>query len=287
MAELDDFYATERLTENRSGLELIREIGVRAEDAAAARVHADAPKRYDTAVVGSITLYADEISIEQQENFAYADGGFYFVVQATYRTLQNPRTAGQPNKARWTITSAARPVVHRVSRYPQLHFPPDADYQGEAINVTENGIEGIQAEESIEVLRLDLWKYSTSVGTYLDTIRPLRDKVNSDVFSGPWGTYQPGEARLKSYSLSHVDGEVDQVTLEIELILNETESIVLLGGAEEVTKEGHQPVWIRTRKFTDPADDTKTQEEALDAHVPTVYQTGLFADLGVSEGLFV
>jgi len=292
VASYDNFRPTSRASTNRDGTTAERVIRIYSADEGGALADSDAPKYGDSISVGGVTLYCNGVTADQVPEGVNADGALLFEVKATYATLDK---SPQDGKARWSVSSQNEQVKRFAvdKATDKQDWPaesgsvpgPTTAYTGLGIGVTQDGAEGVDVDDPFEVLRIDLWMAPTAVGAYLAAVRALRNHVNSDTFSGPWGTYAVGEARLVSYNVQHVNGELDQVSLEIAWRENVSFDVDFSGGGSDtVTKGGHQYYWQRTAKAK--TDDEKAQMDVLDAHVDTVYPDGAFSGLGITWAMF-
>jgi hypothetical protein len=137
-------------------------------------------------------------------------------------------------------------------------------------------------------LRIDLWLAPADVPAKLATLRTLRNTVNGDSWGPfPWGTLEAGQARFHTYQVSHVNGELDQLSLEFLVRENVEFDIDLADGTgHTVTKEGHDYYWQRMRQQTAAGDDTEAEADIIDAHLAKVYEDGDFSGLAIDNGMF-
>jgi hypothetical protein len=146
----------------------------------------------------------------------------------------------------------------------------------------------VDVDEMVEVLTLDFWMHPEDVQAYLATARGIVNTVNVAAFEGPWGTYAIGEARITGLTVSSTTGEVSTVSIEISRSVSGSITTYLDSIAAEVTyaKNGWEYAWVRFIK-NNKKDESQIRPLSIDAHVATVYPSGDFSVLGVSEGIFV
>jgi hypothetical protein len=297
----DDYKPTSTLRNTKDGKEVVRTTYVRAEDEIEAQLASGCPQRGDPLEVGtgsatSEMLYCEDVNISQIEEAAGdSDGLFLFMVTATFRPLSinNPT----PNKAKWRVSF--RPQQYNLKNVKdtahQAHYGPDGsaapqDYPEvkTAINVTEDGPQGVDVDEMVEVLTIDFWKYSTEVADFLTAIRAIGNTVNDAAFEGPWGEYAIGEARLTGVEVNKTSGEIATVTVEISRSKNDASVAVYLDstdGTVSVTKMGWEYLWVRFLKGN-KKDDDDVRPLSIDAHVATIYELGDFSVLGIDPGIW-
>jgi hypothetical protein len=292
---LDVFRTRERFHATKDGWvwELTKQL--READAYWAYQSGDCPHRGDTAN----GLYCNNVEIERVEGSAAdSENHVLYEITATFGPLDKSPTAG---KARWSLNGQSEQVKRFAvdggadhQDYPlESGSAPGAQegvYNGQGINVTEHGAEGVDVDAGFETLKIDLWKAPADTPAFLNVIRALANTVNQDDFAGPWGTYAAGECRLppNGYSVAHVDKELDQISLEFQARKNVTFQAEVAGGEGpfNVDKEGHQYYWQRCRKITATDDEKKNKVEVVDVHVDTVYRPGDFSTLGITWDMF-
>lgn len=308
MADYDDFINESKLDWDAGGIVITRNIYIRADTELDALVHADCPQRDDALVIvpAVVTppspaqyIYCSGVSIQAVKE-AGGDNSedFLWKVTATYKPLSS--TNPTINKARWEV--GFRPnqftVLNVADASLQAHYGPDdltaAGFTPitTGINVTEEGPQGVQVDEMVEVLTLEFWKHPNDVEDYLDGVRAILGTINDDSFTGPWGTYAAGEARITGMSVRNVQDEMSSITIEISVSRNQTDIENYLDSlAGETTdtvtydKDGWDYAWVRYVKSSTPGD-TNVRPLSVDVHVAKVYAEGDYTALGVTSGIF-
>jgi len=291
----DLFRPVSRLSVTKDGSQAERVILVRATTEATALSADNVPARGDTIDLGTGLLYCSSLSVSQDEKSAGDSSDRYlFAVTAVYATLDRTPVEG---KARWNVNGQNQAVKvkavadadHKVDYLygAEGSASPAKGYTGLGINVGDKGADGVDVDDPYEVLRIDLWIDPTETAAKLEAIRALRNLVNSGAFEGPWGSYAAGEARLHTYQVSHVNGELDQVSIEFLCLKNVEFSVTLWDGTvHTVSKDGHEYYWQRMKKTTESGDDTKADVNIIDAHVDIIYDAGDFSDLAITNEMF-
>jgi hypothetical protein len=186
--------------------------------------------------------------------------------------------------ASWTTSLSPRQITIAAKK-GQTHYPATSVspllYDGDGINVTENGAEGISIDESMLTLTVKHWIGPANISEYLAGLYALADHVNAAAFAGPWGTWAAKTVRYTGFNLTHINGEIDQVSHEFLYVPNASVSVDLLlypGTTVSIPKAGHEYLWISVMDMVDPEDDTKHIREALSAHlVKDLYPEGDFS----------
>jgi hypothetical protein len=290
----DDYRPTSEATVSKDASSAVRTIQVRADTEADALGHADAPQYGEALAWGTGYLYCSTVTTKQVAEAAPdSTGAFLWDVTATYATLDKVPVEG---KARWSISGqnetiklkAVADAAHAVHYLYGGGSAPALGYQGLAIGLTDKGVDGCDVDDPFEVLRLDLWLAPGDVAAKLATIRSLKNTVNDDSWGPfPWGTLAAGQARLHTYQVSHVNGELDQVSIEFLIRENVEFGIDLADGtAHTVAKEGHDYYWQRMQQRTASGEDTEVDADIIDAHLAKVYEDGDFDGLSIDNSMF-
>ena len=299
----DDYRPTSRLVDSKDSTTDVREFQLRAADEIAAYADPSVPPKGSLLSVGAKILVLQTIAVDQMEKAAADESeDFLFRITLTY-------VFGAPaqDKATWRLDGQNEKIrVYSVEdEGDQIHYGPTGSgaqmYDGTGINVTEDGAQGVDIDDPFEVLTIDFWKDPDDTEAFLDILRGLHQKVNDAAGDGPWGTYEIREARLHTWSVAHLSVGLDQVSVQILHRKNkgdlysgtgsgQDELLIWLDSLEEavpVDKAGHDYLWVRLQKWTDPADDSKNRVATLDAHVATLYKTGDFEALGITPDIWV
>lgn len=299
----DDYRPTSTLQDAKDSTTIVRERYVWAADEIEAYQSGDVPAKGSLLSVGARILVLQTIAIEQVEEAA-PDGSQDFLFRVTLTYVAG---APSPNKATWRIDGQNERVrVFAVEEEgDQVHYGPTGSgaqlYDGTGINVTEDGAQGVDIDDPFEVLTIDFWKDPDDTEAFLDVLRALHQKTNAEDFIGPWGNYYRGEARLHTWTVSHLSSSIDQVSVSILVRRNagdyysgtgsgQGELMIWLDSVGEevpVDKGGHDYLWVRMQKWTDPVDDSKNRVASLDAHVATLYKPGDFSTLGITGDIWV
>jgi len=184
------------------------------------------------------------------------------------------------NTASWRLDGLAQ-TEHRevvLGNTTQKHFPEAAAYQGQSINVTDDGVEGVDVPIPHANLVIDQW-LAPSVATpeFIDAITAVGGSVNEAPFTGPWGNWKKYEALYHGPVIGHINDELLQVTHTFERSFDATGDDSLFipidstGVNEVVAKKGWQFLWRRIGDTKDPFDPEKTLKAAvIDVHVADV-----------------
>jgi hypothetical protein len=294
-ADYEDFRNTATATYDENGVTVTRTILVRAVDEIGALGNANAPARGDALAVGSGFIYCNSVSASPIEDAAGdSSQNLLYAVTATYAPLTNTPTV---NKARWSISFRPQSytlrnvaTIAKQARYGPVAGSGDPAYPEvtTGINVTEEGAQGVEVDEMVEVLTIDFWKSPSDVSTYLDAVRPIVDTVNQAAFTGPWGTYAAGEARITGLTVTSTSGEYSTVSIEISRSKNAASISTYLdsiAGNVTYAKDGWEYAWVRYLKGN-VAGDADVRPLSIDAFVATVYEEGDYTALGVSSGIW-
>ncbi len=303
MASYDDYRPTSSLNWTGDGKSITRTLHVRAADEVEALNSVDVPSRGDVIDLAQTSgdienLYADDISIDQvAEASGDSNEKLLFEVTTTYKPLKYGG-GGQTDKAAWRVTF--RPEQITITNVDQdgdqEHYEPGSG--GEewwpittGINETQDGPAGVQIDEMVEVLQIDFWKDKDDAEDYLTDVRSIQNTVNEAELSGPWGTYDAGEARITGVEVGNDADRLVTVSVEISRSLNREAIQVKLDNGDatvSVDKDGHQYLWVRWVKSADPDDENEEPKpRRIDAHVATVYQAGDFSLLGITDDILV
>lgn len=244
-------------------------------------------------------VYVADVDVDPVSGGAATASGFLFEGTITYRPIKfGNRTTPVLNKATFRVAFEDTQILvrHVDSASDAAHYGADgsgdAGYQGTGVNVTDEGPQGTEINEKVEILSIQFWKDPDVVDTYLDSIRGIKDTVNQSAFEGPWGTYAAGEARIESFELAHLGEDLDEVTVRIKRRPNRTGDDSLsvwidkIAQSVSIPKKGWQYVWKREGSYVDPENDEKKQEGVLDAHRNTFYPDGDWSVLGITEGIW-
>jgi len=307
-----DYRNESKFSHTKDGKKVTRIVYIRAQDEIAVANDSDTPQRGDELNVssGSIDeiLYCDTVQIDTVKEAAgdEAESDLLFKVTAIFAPINRGSggTTPVPNKATWKISGRPQGInVRNVEdEGDQTHYGPTGSAAEEytevttGVNVNEDGPQGVQIDETVEVLTIDFWKEPDDIEDFLAAVRALKDRVNSGVFEGPWGSYAAGEVRITGYDVEQTSGEIATVSVEFSYAENLTTTgssgnvpevyLDTLGTTVETPKKGHQYLWVRTLKSTDESDDADTRPRAIDAHVATFYKEGDFDTLGVTDEIF-
>ena len=295
----ESYRNTSTLTWTREGRQIKRTLYLRAETEIAVLGDPDCPQRGDciSSEDGSVVnfrVYCAEVEVKCVSGASATEDGFLWEVAAMYKQLsfQNPTV----NKARWSVGFRPRQYLMKsvgqeadqehygltgsaASRYPEVTTQ---------INLTSDGAQGVQVDDMTEVLTIEFWKYSSTISEFLGVVRILKDTVNNAAFEGPWGSYDIGEVRLSGITVTQVVHEMASVQVEFSRSPNKTGIQVYLdslGTDVSVTKNGWQYLWVRYIKDKDSAKDVRPL--AVDAHVATIYQSGDYTTLGITDDIWL
>lgn len=300
-ADYENFRNTSSLSLTDSGYQITRTIYLRAETEIDAVLHPDAPKRGDSlsVPVGSAytaIIYCNTVNVKAVEAASGKGTGFLWEVQATYSPLTKSNPQG--NKARWEVGFRSQKYTLRYVTEPDRQTragpgSPEKEKYPEVttgINVTEDGPQGVEVDEMVEVLTIEFWKYPEDVDAFLAAVRTVGDTVNAADFSGPWGTYAAGEARITGVTVGGTKGELVSVQVEISRMKNDSEISITLDSMEApvtISKSGWEYVWIRYIKGTKDSTDNDVRSRSIDAFVANIYDTGDYSVLGISPEIWV
>ena len=286
-----------RMSISRVGRELQRELYILAESEIAALYHEDCPQIGEAVDIGdgsiSDYIYCADVRITQVEQADAANGYVYHVLASYQRISANNPVA---NKATWRVSF--RPVQINLrnvkttadqTRYgPSLGNPPKWPEIKTGINVTAEGPQGVDVDIMAETLQLEFFKPESAATDYISGVRAIVGKVNNAAFTGPWGTYAKGEARITGLEVSRLNNYLVGVSVEISRLPNETTNVYLdsTGGTVEISKEGWQYLWVRFIRYYSSANGD-VRPQAIDAYVATIYEYGDYSALGVSGGIWL
>ena len=297
--EYEDYAPTTKVSATKDGYRVTRELFLRGASEGEIIFHPDCPQIGDQLDIGdgsiSNIVICEDVQISQVERAAGKDGKFLFQVSAKYATpsANNP----QANKATWRVSFRQEVIniknVRQASdqtRYgPGGSGAPQYPIIKTAINVTGDGVQGVDIVESVEVLSITYYKRPEDVASFVDDLRALVDKVNDENFSGPWGTYLAGEARISGLEVSATaGGRLVSVSVEIERRPNASIFVYLdsTGGDYLVEKKGQQYLWVRYLRAK-PGNEDNVRLMSVDAYVATVYEYGDFSALGISPNIWM
>lgn len=299
----DDYKPTSQLQDAKDSTTDRREFQIWAEDEIAAYQDPSVPAKGALLSLGTRVLVLQTIGVDQVAAAAPNESEeFLFQITLTY--VQGAPSA---DKATWRIDGQNEKVrVFSVDEEgDQIHYGPTGSgaqlYDGTGINVTEDGAQGVDVDDPYEVLSVDFWKDPDDTEAFLEVLRALHQKVNLEDWVGPWGTYYAGEARLNTWTVAHLSTSIDQVSVNFLVRRNRGDSYSGTGSGQgelliwldsvgqevPVDKGGHQYLWVRMQKWTDPGDDSKNRVATLDAHVGTLYKGGDFETLGITPDIWV
>ena len=188
-------------------------------------------------------------------------------------------TTGGSSKITQSLATVARygaPAAEDGSG-PTLPAP---NFRG-AINVTDNGVEGVEIPSPKLELTVKKWWESTQVSTaYLRVLSYATGCVNSDV----WRGFLPGEVLFLGAEGSQQGQKPFQVQYKFAISQNATGLSV--GHITGISKRGWDYLWVlyRSRKDVNPEG---TETHALvrvpkAAYVEQVHDYVNFADLGIA-----
>jgi len=297
-ATYDDYKNTSTLSWSKDGITVDRTLYLRAATEIDCRVLADCPQRNDALATSggsdALNIYCSDVTISSVSDAAAKDGLFLWEVKAKYE----PLSASNPtvNKAKWSVGFRPQQInVRGVNQESlQAHYGLSGSDASEyppvttAINVTEEGPQGVDIDEMVEVLTIDFWKAPDDAGTFLTAVRTIKNCVNVSALTGPWGTYAAGECRITGVTVSETKGEVATISVEISISRNEADVTVFLDSIDaEVIfpKGGWEYLWIRFIK-ANKQDDVDVRPLAIDVHVATLYASGDYSVLGITGDIW-
>jgi len=304
MADYDDYRPTSELTWTSDGKTITRTIYIRALDEIEAHQHVDAPQRGDAIDLSDSSgvneyLYCTEVDVAQiAEAAADDDQNFLFEVTATYSPLGGRNPTPVEGKATWKVGFRPQQILIREvdNNSDQTHYAPGSGAEDwkpvtTGINDTQEGPQGVQIDEMVEALQIEFWKNPSDVEDYLDDVRSIVNKTNNAAFEGPWGSYAAGEARITGLDVIQNGEDITSVSVEISRSRNRSGISVSLdnggGTSVSVDKDGWQYLWVRWIKSIGPTDsEEKVLPRRIDAHVATVYESGDFGLLGVTDDIW-
>lgn len=295
----DDYQNKSTLGWTKDGVTVDRTIYLRADTEADVISLADCPKRNDPLAVGSTIIYCSDVSVNSVPSAAAIDDKFLWEVRAKYKPIG--ADGGTVDKARWAV--GFRPQKLHVRgvdlEEDQVHYGPEGSDASRypvvstAINVTDKGAQGVDIDEMVEVLTIDFWKAPADVEAFLAGLRSIKNCVNSSALTGPWGSYEAGEARLTGVSVGADKGETATISVEISISENSDDgsdsgiTIFLdsLGTEVAITKTGWEYLWVRYIKDVE-SGGVDVRPLSIDAHVAKVYSEGDFSVLGITGDLW-
>ena len=288
----EDYGTQSSLSITSDGPQLTRTIRIRADTELEVQADPLCPVYGSLIIVGLVPTYCQSIQITAIGGAAAdTSSRFLWEVIATWKPLSRSNPA--VNKASWNISFRPQSYLFKnvKTAADQTHNPssnPNWPAVTTGINQTEEGIQGVEVDEMVEVLTMNFFKAPSAVEAYLTSVRAIAGLVNSDAFTGPWGTYEIGEARVTGIGVQSTNGEVSTVTIEVSRSKNVASLPVYIDYTESevtVAKKGWEYLWLRYIKGTRDGD-TDVRPMSVDAHVAKVYDTASFAALGVSSGIW-
>jgi hypothetical protein len=280
--DYDVYKPKNSLTLTRSSVKMKQVALVEADSEIDAILSSNIPSRYESKSTPWGTVYVSDITAEQMAAPAGAGGDELYQVTVQWETVS--RSNPVVNTAVCSMdTETERILIESVENAEdQVHYGPEGSgsdaYTGTAINVTDDGVEGVEIEVHRPVLTIEDFRSPTGIDSYIEACNDLAGSVNNSAFTGIWGTWQAGEARYTGPSTRHRTGDMVHVRHRIVYSPNKTINVYLdtLGDEVTITKPGWHYLWKRVQRWTDPEDESRTYDAVLDAHVARVYDTGDF-----------
>lgn len=162
-----------------------------------------------------------------------------------------------------------------VNNYP-APGEPGVNFRG-AINVTSEGVEGVEIEVPVQQFSLTISVPTVSLTkAYKATIARLTGSINNS----PWYGYQAKEVLFRGLSASGVFG--DRSSLTYRFAVSPNASGLTIGDITGITKAGWDYLWCFYRDATD--DDAKMMiKKPLQVNVVQVYPLANFLELGLGS----
>lgn len=192
--------------------------------------------------------------VRQQIDREYIGGGHWYL-HARYSAdvqQQPPLQYGDPERITWDTTGGTtvrRTHATLVGGYSMTGTVPD---NGDAINVTEDGVEGIDVEVGGGIMTIDsvitAAQASQAYGRRLQTW--AKKYVNNAEYRG----FAAGEVRFMGGRMTErADGYWD---LSRTFDVSENVTGQTFAGVTGIDKKGHEYVWALTQRTEDPVAKT-------------------------------
>lgn len=198
-------------------------------------------------------------------------GGGHWLLRARYAAVSQPEPPlqfGDPPRYRWQSVSTTVRRTH--AEIVGAFTPPGGSVpnNGEAINVTEEGIEGVDIETAVS--RLTITQVITSAQASTEYAKRLAkySKLKA-VNNALWfGAFAQGEARFIDYEMSsRGDGYVD-LTRVFDVDENVTGGS--FAGVTGIDKKAHEYMWALSQR-TEDAIAKRVVEETVCVTVHQIY----------------
>lgn len=290
MAQFDDDKPDSlSLRETKDGWEIVRRIPCRGETVLEARASADIPARGTPwTIYTGVTVYVQDVNVDPVDDAGVTEDGFLYEAVVNYKSpSRNSNPVQNTGSWRLSVGQTTQRILHVNSEADAQHWPQSESwpglYNGTGINVTDEGVEGVDIEGSEITLTIDVYMTSSEAETEAANCVDLAQKVNSGTFAGPWGSWAAGTVRYRGCEIFQVDGELAQVSHTFIYSPNVDVDVYLdtIDGEQTISKGGHEYLWVRQVKYTDENDETKNRTSAVDAHLNTVYEEASFSAITI------
>lgn len=236
-------------------------------------------------IVDGMASYA-WVTSQNIEQIPGADAMKATVVYGQRSSAKSAPPPPEENKASWRLSTAAVSVhVETVLSGKKIEtIPADAKLNDQTIGVATDGVRGVDVLRPHGTLLIDHWlPVQAADSRFLDEISRLGGSVNTEDFSGPWGTWQAGEALYLGAEVSSVSEDLIQISHSFEREFNaitEPIKIKVANKDESITKKGWEYFWVTVADVKDPNDATSTTRGGIiAAQVAQVYPEADFGRL--------
>jgi hypothetical protein len=203
----------------------------------------------------------------------WLQGGYYYL-NANFTAVGQaepppPLQPGDPERITWDTTGGVtvrRTHAPLVASYAGPGAPVGAPNHGSAINVTDEGPQGVDIEVGGGLLRIESVITTAQASTaYGKRLQAWSKKYTNDRnFRG----FSAGEVRFMGGTMTErADGYWDLVRV-FEVSENETGLVV--AGVTGVAKKGHEYVWVQSQKKED-ATNKAVVDEVVAVYVHEVF----------------
>lgn len=169
-------------------------------------------------------------------------------------------------------------AANHIADYANTDIGVDPPNHEGAINVTTEGIEGIEIDDTgfgFQITKIVAFVDFTRV--YTQMLYYATNKVNSS----SWRDYEPGELRIVDISADQRDAESFSVVFEFLAIPNVVDQTI--GDITGIAKLGHELAWAEHAKLVDETTDPPTIRQKIKAvHIEETYGYFDFNALGLA-----
>lgn len=138
------------------------------------------------------------------------------------------------------------------------YVEPKAPWTGGAINITKDGIQGVDIPNAETKFTITLY-LATLTKLQIKALDDIKQHVNAvPILAWPCPDYAIGEVRFESWSKN--DQGRENIEVRLNFIREQNLTNITVGGITGINKRGHEYLWFECREFEDPISHTISKQ---------------------------